>query len=233
QIGGNIQYGYSDNDVQRKSVTETFLGEQSSFGNSDNNSRRKRNDVRADFRLEWRPDTMTTIIFRPNGNYSTTDLINQSGSETFNNEHQPVNSKKSNSTSKSDSYSFNGGIQLFRKLNNKGRNLFVGGNFGYSDGDIKSDSHSETDFYKDGNEDIAVEYDRQTDRTNDSRNWNVSVAYTEPVFKNHFLQTRYEFSHRKRLSQSLVSDPDSLMDNGYVESLSSRVENFYDTHTAE
>ncbi|KAA6299937.1 MAG: hypothetical protein EZS26_003920, partial [Candidatus Ordinivivax streblomastigis] len=42
-----------------------------------------------------------------------------------------------------------------------------------------------------------------------------------------------EFSHRKRLSQSLVSDPDSLMDNGYVESLSSRVENFYDTHTAE
>ncbi|KAA6345161.1 hypothetical protein EZS27_007235 [termite gut metagenome] len=233
QIGGNIQYGYSDNDVQRKSVMETFLGQQSSFENSANSSRRKRNDVRADFRLEWRPDTMTTIIFRPNGNYSTTGLSSQSGSETFNNDRQLVNAKESKSTSKSDSYSFNGRFQLFRKLNNEGRNLFVGANFGYSEGDTKSDSHSETGFYKDGNEDTAVEYDRQTDRTNDSRNWNVSVAYTEPVFKNHFLQTSYEFSHRKRLSQSLVSDQDSIMTNGYVESLSSRVENFYDTHTAE
>ncbi|KAA6341950.1 hypothetical protein EZS27_010261 [termite gut metagenome] len=233
QIGGNIQYGYSDNDVQRKSVTETFLGEQSSFENSNNSSRRKRNDVRADFRLEWRPDTMTTLIFRPNGNYSTTDVINESDMRTFGNEYQPVNKKGSNSISKSDNYSFNGRLQLFRKLNNEGRNLFVGGNFGYSDGDTKSDSHSETNFYKDGNEDTAIEYDRHTNRTNDSRNWDVSVAYTEPVFKNHFLQTRYEFSHRKRLSQSLVSDPDSMMANGYVESLSSRVENFYDTHTAE
>ena len=29
QVGGNVQYGYSDNDARRKSSTETFLGEQS------------------------------------------------------------------------------------------------------------------------------------------------------------------------------------------------------------
>lgn len=55
QVGGNVQYGYSDNDARRKSSTETFLGEQSSFGASENTSRRKRHDLRVDFRLEWRP----------------------------------------------------------------------------------------------------------------------------------------------------------------------------------
>ena len=47
---------------------------------------------------------------------------------------------------------------------------------------------------------------RYTNRTSDSRNWSVSASYTEPVFKNHFVQLRYEFAHRKQLAQSLVYD---------------------------
>jgi hypothetical protein len=233
QVGGNVQYRYSDNDAQMKSSTETFLGDQSSFGNSTNLSRRKSNSVRADFRIEWRPDTMTTIIFRPNGNYSTTESKSQSSSATLNNEHQLVNSKESNSTSQNDTYSFNGQLQLFRKLNSKGRNVSVSGNFGYSDGDTDSESYSDTRFFNENSIQDSTEYTRYTNRTNDSRNWSLSASYTEPVFKAHFLQVRYEFSHRKRLSQSLVSDLDSVMPNGYVESLSSRVENFYDTHLTE
>ncbi|KAA6329556.1 hypothetical protein EZS27_021648 [termite gut metagenome] len=235
QIGGNVQYRYSDNDAQMKSSTETFLGDQSSFGNNTNVSRRKNNSMRADLRLEWRPDTMTTVIFRPSGNYSTTESRSQSSSETLNNEHQFVNSKESNSTSKSETYSFNGQLQLFRKLNNSGRNVSVSGNFGYSDGDTDSESYSDTRFFRNGIQDSTVKYTRYTDRANDSRNWSISASYTEPIFKTHFLQARYEFSHRKRLSESLVSDLDSVavMPNGYVESLSSRVENFYDTHMAE
>lgn len=31
QIGGNVQYGHSDNDARRKTSSETFLGETSSF----------------------------------------------------------------------------------------------------------------------------------------------------------------------------------------------------------
>ncbi|KAA6345000.1 hypothetical protein EZS27_007385 [termite gut metagenome] len=233
QIGGNVQYGHSDRDSWRKSLTETFLGEQSSYGNSTNSSRRKRDDIRADFRMEWKPDTMTTIIFRPNVSYSTTNSENTSDSETRNNDRDKVNAKTSTSTSKSNNYSFNGRLQVFRKLNNKGRNLSVGGNFGYSDGDTDSDSYSDTEFF--GSEKEDIEYNRHTDRTSDSRNWSVSASYTEPILTALFLQARYDFSHRKRLSESLVSDQDSIdiMTNGYVESLSSRVENFYDAHAID
>lgn len=236
EVGGNVQYGYSDNDARQKSSTETFLGnDQSTFGQSENESRRKRRDVRADFRLEWRPDTLTTIIFRPSANYSSTDAMNSSRSATQNNSHNPVNERTSSSTSKNDNYSINGRFQLFRRLSSKGRNFSLGANFGYSDGQGDSYSESETRFFE--KNDSISEIDRYSDRSNDSRNWSVSASYTEPVFKNHFLQLRYEFSHRKQMSQSLVYDsiniyPDYLI-RGYDNELSSRVENFYDTHTAD
>lgn len=234
QIGGNVQYGYSDNDAQSKTSAERFLGDESSYENSTNISRRKRHDVRADFRLEWRPDSMTTIIFRPNASYSRTNSHTESWSETLANDYSPVNDKTSSSFSKSNNISFNGRLEAFRKLNNNGRNISLRANFGYSDGETNSLSTSETTFFE-PEPDSIVNWERTTDRNNDSRNWSISASYTEPVFKNHFLQLRYEFAHRKRLSESLVSDPDSIdiMPNGYVESLSSRVENFYDTHSID
>lgn len=234
QVGGNVQYGYSDNDAQSKSTSERFLGEESSYSNSTNASRRKRHDVRADFRLEWRPDSMTTIIFRPNASYSRTEANSSSWSETRNNSYELVNDKNSNTFSKSNNVSFNGRLEAFRKLNNYGRNISLRANFGYSDGETNSENISETSFFE-TDPDSIVAWERTTDRNNDSRNWSVSASYTEPVFKNHFVQLRYEYAHRKRLSESLVSDPDSIevMPNGYVESLSSRVENFYDTHSID
>ncbi len=236
QIGGNVQYGHSDNDARRKTSSETFLGETSSFAQSENYSNRNRHDFRVDFRLEWRPDTLTTIIFRPNGSYSQTESSNSSWSKTENNSHSPVNEKEAASSSKNHNTSFNGSLMAFRRLNNKGRNLYLGARFGYSDSESDSYSDSRTEFFElDSISDIA----RYTDRNSDSRNWSISASYTEPVFKNHFLQLRYEFAHRKQLSQSLVYDSinyypyPEYMERGYDNDLSTRVENFYDTHTAD
>ena len=73
----------------------------SSFAQSENYSNRNRHDFKVDFRLEWRPDTLTTIIFRPNGSYSQTESSNSSWSKTENNLHSPVNEKEAASSSKS------------------------------------------------------------------------------------------------------------------------------------
>lgn len=235
QMGGNLQYGYSDNDARSRTTSETFLGEEeSSFENRGNDSRRKRHDLRADFRFEWRPDTMTTIIFRPSASYSKTNSTTGSWSETLDSNHEYVNMKNSNSYSNSKNYSLNGRLQIFRRLNNKGRNLYMGANFGYSDSDRYGVEDSRTLFFPElGGDPDTLDILRNTDYIGDSRNWSVSASYTEPVFKNHFLQLRYEFSHRKRFSQSLVYDPALMPINEYVDSLSSRVENFYDSHNID
>lgn len=236
EVGGNVQYGHSINDAERKTSTETFLGDKSSFEKSVNRSNRDRHDLRADFRLEWRPDTLTTFIFRPSASYSNTEAISALNSQTENTGHNLINKKEVSSSSKSHNWSFDGRLMMFRRLNNKGRNIFAGAKFGYSDSESDIFSNSLGTFYKELEEDSVSQVSRYTDRAGDSRNWSVSASYTEPVFKNHFLQLRYEFAHRKQFSQSLVYDslhvypyPDYL-ERGYNNDLSTRVENFYDTH---
>lgn len=227
QIGGNVQYGYSDNDARSETSTERFAS--GDHVDATNASRRKRHDARADFRLEWRPDTLTTIIFRPNVSYSHTNSGSASTSETVNSNLDLINSKTQNSLSKSDNLTLNGRLEAFRRLSNNGRNVSLRANFGYSDGETNSDTESDT-YFTEGDSTLLI--NRHTDRNSDSRNWSISASYTEPVFKNHFLQLRYEFAHRKRLSESLVYD--NLTDpTVYVDSLSSRVENFYDTHSID
>lgn len=242
QFGGNIQYGYSDNDAQRKSSKERFLGgDESDYEESLNQSIRKRHDVRADLRLEWRIDTMTTLIFRPNVSYSQTDAWSSAATQTFNNEYSLIKDRTSSSSSKSNNLSLRGNLQFFRKLNNKGRNFSIFANFGYSEGDTDRNGYTNSIIsYYDENgewtEDETITTDRQTARTSDNLNYRLSASYTEPIFKNHFLQLRYNFNHRNSLSQSLIYDNLEEREEYkglYVDSLSNRVENQYDTHTAE
>ncbi len=235
EMGGNLQYGYSDNDAVRKTSTENFLSDgTSSYTDAVNNSRRKRHDFRFDFRFEWKPDTLTTIIFRPGGSYSNTKSISGSASTALNNNRDKINDRTNSSSSDGDNYSLNGNFQLFRRLNSQGRNLSIGARFGYSDRESDVFSSSDSKFYE---LDSISSYERYTNNSGDSRNWSVSASYTEPVFRNHFLELRYEYAHRKQVSQSLVYDSIEVyrdyLNRGYDNSLSSRVENFYNSHTVD
>lgn len=86
ELGGSVRYNYRGNDVYSDGYTENFLssGSGSSFNNSRSLSNSSEQDVNADFRLEWKPDTLTNIIFRPNFSYSKTWSLSNSMSGTFN-----------------------------------------------------------------------------------------------------------------------------------------------------
>lgn len=86
ELGGSARYNYRDNDVISRGYSENFLssGSNSSFSNSNSLSRSKSQNVNVDFRLEWRPDTLTNIIFRPNLSYGKTESYSDGKSATFN-----------------------------------------------------------------------------------------------------------------------------------------------------
>ncbi len=241
KMGGNVQYGYTDNDAVRTSSTERFLNDQSSFGNSVNESRRQRDDFRAELRFEWKMDSLTTIIFRPNASYSATNSVTGAFSETQNNNRQTVNKAETGSLNSSNNYSIGGRFEIYRRMKKAGRNFSLGVNFGVSDTDSDIESTSETVFhtyddYGDWLGDSISDIYRTTNSTSRSRNYSINASYTEPVFPKHFLQFRYTFTHRYSLAESLVYDQDSIVagvnPDGFAEDLSNRVENFYDTHSA-
>lgn len=108
--------------------------------------------------------------------------------------------------------------------------------FGYSDSETDSYSESSTEFFElDSISDIARYTNRTSDRPELER---VGFLY-EPVFKTILFSCSYEFAHRKQLAQSLVYDSinkypyPEYFERGYDNELSTKVENFYDTHTAD
>ena len=175
ELGGSARYNYRDGDIVSIGSTEDFLPNGNSYSNSNSKQRNKNSSFNADFRLEWKPDSMTNIIFRPDFSYGKTDNLSNSESGTFNDDpyklvadpndylsldkilapgfEDPlkairINAINSGSLSDNKNVSANATLQLNRKLNNKGRNITFRGRFGYSNTDNDQYTESETHYFQ-------------------------------------------------------------------------------------
>lgn len=85
ETGGSVNYRYRDADIIGKQASETFVSAtQSSFKNALTRNDNRDVSLTADFRIEWKPDTMSTLIFRPRISYGDTDNASNAASATFN-----------------------------------------------------------------------------------------------------------------------------------------------------
>ena len=223
-LGGNTRYSHSDNDARSKSDRQNILpGDSSSYDNSEAMSRTKSDNFGVDFRLEWKPDTMTQLIFRPSFSLSHSMNDNFSDATTLDNERDTVNTNKSNNYSESNGYNLNASIDFSRKLNNKGRvfsaTLSGGNSDSYSDGMNRSDIvyFNQTDALKNSIIDQRSRYD------NKGFNYRAYVSWVEPIGHNNFIQATYSISQRKQEALKNVYNQDadgiySVLDSAYSQS---------------
>lgn len=232
ELGGSVRYNFQDADISSINSSERFLQNGNSYSNSNNKNRNKGTNLNADFRMEWKPDTLTNIIFRPNFSYGRTNNASRSESGTFNEDpfnlivnpndylnfdnlsDDPlkdirVNATNSASLSKGKSLSGNATLQVNRKLNNRGRNLTFRGVFGYGDNDNDQYTQSETRYYQLlnhlGGDSILY---RNQYITTPTRNYNYTaqVTYSEPIAKATFLQFSYQFQYKYSKSDNTTFD---------------------------
>lgn len=232
ELGGSVRYNFQDADISSINSFERFLQNGNSYSNSNNKNRNKGTNLNADFRMEWKPDTLTNIIFRPNFSYGRTNNASRSESGTFNEDpfnlivnpndylnfdnlsDDPlkdirVNATNSASLSKGKSLSGNATLQVNRKLNNRGRNLTFRGVFGYGDNDNDQYTQSETRYYQLlnhlGGDSILY---RNQYITTPTRNYNYTaqVTYSEPIAKATFLQFSYQFQYKYSKSDKTTFD---------------------------
>ena len=232
ELGGSVRYNFQDADISSINSSERFLQNGNSYSNSNNKNRNKGTNLNADFRMEWKPDTLTNIIFRPNFSYGRTNNASRSESGTFNEDpfnlivnpndylnfdnlsDDPlkdirVNATNSASLSKGKSLSGNATLQVNRKLNNRGRNLTFRGVFGYGDNDNDQYTQSETRYYQLlnhlGGDSILY---RNQYITTPTRNYNntAQVTYSEPIAKATFLQFSYQFQYKYSKSDKPTFD---------------------------
>ena len=223
-LGGNTRYSHSDNDARSKSDRQNILpGDSSSYDNSEAMSRTKSDNFGVDFRLEWKPDTMTQLIFRPSFSLSHSMNDNFSDATTLDNERDTVNTNKSSNYSESNGYNLNASIDFSRKLNNKGRvfsaTLSGGNSNSYSDGMNRSDIvyFNQTDALKNSIIDQRSRYD------NKGFNYRAYVSWVEPIGHNNFIQATYSISQRKQEALKNVYNQDAdgiynVLDSAYNQS---------------
>ena len=239
ELGGSARYNYTGNDVNSIGSTEDFLTSGNSFSNSNSQARNDSKDFHADFRMEWKPDTMTNIIFRPNVSFSKTDNQSNSESGTFNSDpyslvDEPndylnlekimmddpledirVNAINSGTLTDGKDLSVNGTLQVNRKLSSTGRNLTFRGRFSYGDNVNKQYTESETHYfqllnYLQTGDSILIRNQYIHTPTKDF-NYRAQLTYSEPIAKNTFLQFSYQFQYMYSESDRRTYD---LYNNG-------------------
>ena len=208
-LDGSVRWNHSDGDAFSKSSTESFIdGNTSSFGNSISQNYSRSNGWDAQMRLEWMPDSMTNIMFRPNFRYNSNDGEQVGKNATFNQDpylfvtdplmsikelgDKVLNYNEQNSISYSDSKSVGGMLQLNRKLNNFGRNITLQLNGNWSEGNSKSLSNNLTEL-------VARDSAYQTNRWNvtptDNYSYSARLTYSEPIMRRTYLQFSYNFQY--------------------------------------
>ena len=215
----SLRWNHSDGDVWSSRSSENFMGTSNSFSNSLSQSYSRSNSWNGNIRLEWMPDSMTNILFRPSISWSSCDGLSGSQSASYNKDpytittkdplseegieelekaEAMVNSQLTNGITYSDNNNINGMLQVNRKLGNKGRNITFRVDAKYTDKDSKSISLNNAKLYlvqtAEGKDSTY-----QTNRYNLTPSKNYSYAgqltYSEPLWKATFLQFSYKFTY--------------------------------------
>ncbi len=234
ETGGNVRFNHRDTDVKSYSSTEYFMtaGNPNQYSTSNNNSFSRSSNVNADFRIEWKLDTLTNIIFSPSISYSTSDSWSKNSSATFDAdpfehggdyirsmfgtvpvgyEDIAINRNLNESMGSSESRSMNANLQINRRLGKTGRNLTLDGSFGYSDSENENISHNDVTYYR---ESAGKGYVRKRYSSTPSENWNYStrISYTEPLSNIANLQLSYRFNYSYNSSDRSTYVFDNLSD---------------------
>ena len=214
----SLRWNHSDGDVWSRRSSENFMGSSSSFSNSLNQNFSRSDSWNGNIRLEWMPDTMTNILFRPSISWTTSDSrstgisasynqdpyqysddpLSDEGIEKMDEVDAVINRQKSVSLNNSKNNNISGMLQLNRKLNNKGRNVTLRMDAKYTDKDSKSISLQNAHLYLVQNE-AGLDSTYQTNRYNltPSKDYSYSAhaTYSEPLWKATFVQFSYKFTY--------------------------------------
>ena len=164
EINGNVRYNGRDNETESTSSSQTFMSGTTaqSFQNAHSWRNSVTHNLNTSFRLQWSPDSLTSLSFRPSYTFSRSNSDSQSQSLTFdqdpfenipgaedtddilnhffgqNNSQENVpewlvNMNRSTSESESQSHSVSATLNITRRLTGKqGRNINLNANGSWS-----------------------------------------------------------------------------------------------------
>ena len=237
KIDGSVRWNHRDGDNRNENSSENFYSQDSrTFSNSESVNRSRSNNWNGNIRLEWRPDTLSNILLRANGSYGTNDGTGGSQSATFNDDpylyvanpleadaiaamnarQAVVNHNRSASLSYGRNKNASASLQLYRRLNPKGRNVTLRFEGNIGNNRQRNISNNEVHLYHMQNqagEDSTYFTARYNTTPSDNSGYVVSANYSEPLWKGAHLQANYELRYSQNKSDRQTYDFSRLPQN--------------------
>ena len=234
KIDLSLRWNHRDGDTQTENATENFYSETThTFSNNYTKNMTRSNNWRANLRFEWKPDSLTNILLRANGTTGTDDGTMVSRAATYNDDpykyaEQPlesfipeitVNSNLNSSLSYGSNKNFWSMLQLYRRLNARGRNIVVRGELSGSKGESENASNNEVHLFqvKDrfGNDSTYYTARYNTTPTKSS-GYVLATTYSEPLWKGAHLQFGYELRYNQNTSDRQTYDFSKMTQNPFA-----------------
>ena len=220
KIDASVRWNHRDGDNENENSSENFYSQDyRTFSNSRSKSLTRSNNWNGNVRFEWKPDTLTNILFRANGSYGTNDGISTSASATFDADpylsvENPlasldqlssslVNHNQSASLSYGENKNAWGMLQLYRRLNARGRNITVRFEGSIGDSENRNTSNNDVHLFRVKNQagqDSTYFTARYNTTPSDNKGYVTSVTYSEPLWEGAHLQANYELRYNQNKS---------------------------------
>ena len=218
QWDGSVRWNHSNGDIASIVSSENFVGSTSSYSNSISNLYKRGNEWNARMRVEWHPDSMTTITMRPELSLTTSDQLQKSSSAVFNTDPYSygsdplsasvlsamatngavVNTQSENTIAYTDNQAFSLKLQGTRKLNTSGRSITLETKFSTSKTDANQLAMSNVHLYQVANslgQDSTYQVNRYMVSPERSNSYSVKMIYSEPIARRVYLQFGYKFGY--------------------------------------
>lgn len=220
ELNGSATGNFSQQSSQSWNNSQSFENRTAAYSNSHRTSSSHSNGFDFNYKVEWKPDSMTNILLRPE--FSIRGNRNNSFSESAAFNADPyaftanplsdyaqlsdtigVNHRVNANRGATDDLSARASLQVNRRLKKPGRNVTINVDAGYGKSTNESDSYSLTDYYQ---RSIIAESLSGMDSTYHkvqynvapqlSRNVSTRLSYSEPIGQGMFLQMSYQYSYR-------------------------------------
>lgn len=216
RVGGDVMYSHSDRDTRQLRERQYLFADSTSFSNTNKFTRDRGHNLRADFRVQWKPDSFNTIEFRPNISYNRNNSTSLDSTliRAGNALRSPVSRTFNNSLSKGHSLEYGFNLIYSHNFRNKpGRSFSINTRYNHSDVRENENAYSLNRFYN-FNDSTEI-YDQLTNGRTWSDMAQARVTWVEPIgdaSRGHFLTFAYRAQYRWNNTDKMVYDHPLLAD---------------------
>ena len=216
ELNGSVNTNFSQGGSQSWNNSQSFENRNAAYSNSWNRNSNNNQGLSFNYRMEWRPDSMTNVMFRPNLSWGKSWSSSQSESAAFNDDpyllsDDPLRDYRLLSdtigvnhrmgANHNASHNLNGSVsvQANRRLAKAGRNVTLNTDVSWGKSDSEGQNYSQTDYYQllaVTGEDSVYHKIQYNEAPSKNRNVSTRLTYIEPIGRQLFLQMSYQYNYR-------------------------------------